>query len=198
MRASPRIHCLNITTLSSTFHPYQAVASPRPRKKALVLVNVVPCACSRGHRRRPAVKQSQRLRRFTLNVPHEVSLLRETYATVRSQRYEPSWPQHMACHVRAVDPAVPDWDLAPVHTPHHTPSGPLPATLSLSTKGKIFISARFISNGRRIPWLVADRTRTDVAAACSFLYVRAFKKTPIFIRPCFNCAISPGMNEGDR
>ncbi|KAK0444759.1 hypothetical protein EV421DRAFT_1799438 [Armillaria borealis] len=26
----------------------------------------------------------------------------------------------MACHVRAVDPAVPDWDLAPVHTPHHT------------------------------------------------------------------------------
>ncbi len=23
----------------------------------------------------------------------------------------------MACHVRAVDPAVPDWDLVPVHTP---------------------------------------------------------------------------------
>ncbi|PBK87994.1 hypothetical protein ARMGADRAFT_438685 [Armillaria gallica] len=27
------------------------------------------------------------------NVPHEMSLLRETYATVRSKRYEPSWPQ---------------------------------------------------------------------------------------------------------
>ncbi len=56
------------------------------------------------------------------NVPHEVSQLRETYATVRSKRYEPSWPQHLACYVRAVDPAVPDWDLAPVTTPTPTPS----------------------------------------------------------------------------
>ncbi len=75
-----------------------------------------------GHRHR-SVPHGQHLCRFALNVPREVSLLRETYATVRSQRYEPSWPQHMACHVRAVDPAVPDWDLAPVHTPHHHTKG---------------------------------------------------------------------------
>ncbi|PBK86284.1 hypothetical protein ARMGADRAFT_540404 [Armillaria gallica] len=49
-------------------------------------------------------------------VPRKVSLLRETYATMRSKRYEPLRPRRMACHVRAVDPAVPNWDLAPVHT----------------------------------------------------------------------------------
>ncbi len=49
-------------------------------------------------------------------VPHKVSLLREMYATVRSKWYKPLGPRRMACHVRAVDPAAPDWDLAPVHT----------------------------------------------------------------------------------
>ncbi|KAK0235055.1 hypothetical protein EDD85DRAFT_65514 [Armillaria nabsnona] len=58
-------------------------------------------------------------------VPRKVFLLRETYATVRSKRYEPLRPRRMACHVRAVDPAVPDWDLAPIHTTHHH----LPRTL---------------------------------------------------------------------
>ncbi|PBK87299.1 hypothetical protein ARMGADRAFT_1085713 [Armillaria gallica] len=53
-------------------------------------------------------------------IARKVSLLPETYPTVRSKRYEPLWPRRMPCHVRAVDPAVPDWDLAPVHTPHHT------------------------------------------------------------------------------
>ena len=64
---------------------------------------------------------------YFLSIPHDVSLLRETYATVRSQRYEPSWPQrHGFGHVRAVDPAVPDWDLVPVHhtTPHHQTTYP--------------------------------------------------------------------------
>ncbi len=54
-------------------------------------------------------------------LPRKVPLLRETYATVRSRQYEPLQPWRMACHVRAVDPAVPDWNLAPVHTPHHLP-----------------------------------------------------------------------------
>ncbi len=69
------------------------------------------------------VLQSNRVKVYaaslSMYVPHEVSLLRETYATMRSQRYESLWPQHMACHARAVDLAIPDWDLAPVHTPHH-------------------------------------------------------------------------------
>ncbi len=68
MCASPRSQCLSITALSSTFHPHRVAASPRPRKKAWVLVNVVPCTCSRGHRHRPAIKQNQGLRRFALNV----------------------------------------------------------------------------------------------------------------------------------
>ncbi len=59
--------------------PVSSRSSPRPRKKARVLVNVVPCTYSRGHRHRPAVKQNQGLRRFTLNVctPRSVSTPRD-------------------------------------------------------------------------------------------------------------------------
>ncbi|PBK96360.1 hypothetical protein ARMGADRAFT_692996 [Armillaria gallica] len=125
-----------------------------------------------GHRHR-SVPHGQHLCRFALNVPREVSLLRETYATVRSQRYEPSWPQHMACHVRAVDPAVPDWDLAPVHT-HHTTTckipnarfrTPGPAHYNDHGRDSLIAAPLFSKYLRRRPLFFLRRRRANVVAA---------------------------------
>ncbi|KAK0456986.1 hypothetical protein EV421DRAFT_104416 [Armillaria borealis] len=50
----------------------------------------------------------------------------------------------MACHVRAVDPAVPDWDLVPVTTP--TPTPPPPTTILRSHSSGVTTLFIFLDN----------------------------------------------------
>ncbi len=65
---------------------------------------------SPGHRPQIALIFTRSSRRRTVAVPKSARLV----SPVSMLEYQ---PRCMACHVRAVDPAVPGWDLVPVHTP---------------------------------------------------------------------------------
>ncbi len=115
--ALPPLFCLGRATLSasSPCSPF-ASSSPPPHLRGSVSyrcllkgIMMMSCAPSRSNVR------------YLAYLPTFDCISSQNYATMclYSAR-RPSWPQHMPCHARAVDPAVPDWDLVPVHTPHHT------------------------------------------------------------------------------
>ncbi len=106
----------------------------------------------------------------------------------------------MACHVRAVDPAVPDWDLVPVHTPHTTtPLGQMLPEQRTTLRSTVLRPFKLEVRGRAAQLIAGTgRHGPNFAPGCRPADLRTIHQSKASLSSLQLCKIRPEAIRGAR